>query len=186
MPAPISHTLNDGRPTPLAERAWFNALWFQVTWFCMVLGQAHLLPVGLALLLLHFVLVRTPMLELRQLALLGGLGAAVDASLSAFGLYQFAGDVLLPAWLVVLWLAFATTPRRSLTFLDRHTALPVLAGAIVMPLNYWAGQRLGAVEFPFPLATTLLVIGGVWAVLLPLLFRLARYLPGTNPDAAAR
>ena len=47
-----------------------------------------------------------------------------------------------------------------------------LAGAVAFPLNYWAGQRLGAVEFGYPLLVTLAVLALVWGAVLPLMVRL--------------
>lgn len=76
------------------------------------------------------------------------------------------------AWCNAIWQAFATTLGRSLSFLGRRPALAVLAGTVAIPLNYWAGQRLGAVEFGYPVPVTLAIMSLVWAVMLPVMFRL--------------
>jgi hypothetical protein len=55
---------------------------------------------------------------------------------------------------------------------------------VVIPLNYWAGQRLGAVDFPQPLALTLVVMGTTWALLLPVMYRLAARLKEAEPELA--
>ena len=133
----------------LTEKAWFNALWFQTTWFCAVLGQDTLLAVTLGLIGLHFALVPLRGREFRQLFLLGGIGMAVDASLSALGVFRFNGDVLLPLWLCALWLAFATTLGRSLVFF---------------------------VEFGWPLWLSLLIMSAIWSLALPALYYLQQRL----------
>jgi hypothetical protein len=114
----------------------------------------------------------------------GGLGIAVDAALSFSGVYQFPGQVLVPLWLCCLWLAFAGVLGRSLAYLASRPLLCVLAGMVAFPLNYWAGQRLGAVEFGYSLPLTLAVLALVWGAVLPLMFRLTRQL-GQPPQAAA-
>ena len=159
-----------------SEKLWFNALWFQTTWFCLVLGRESLLPVSGALILLHLALVRDPWTELLRLSSIAAIGVSVDAVLSYSGLFYFPGDVLVPLWLCCLWLTFATTLTRSLAWLGRHPLLTGLVGAVALPLNYWAGQRLGAVEFPQPLIVTLGTMALLWLVMLPLMYRVSKFL----------
>jgi len=158
--------------TRLADSRWFNALWFQTTWFFAVLGRDAMLPATLSLIALHLVLARNTTRELLQLSSLAAIGISVDAILHGVGIYQFAGNVLVPLWLCGLWLAFATTLSRSLAFLGQRPWLAALAGAVALPLNYWAGQRLGAVEFGYALPVTLVVISLTWGIMLPVLYRL--------------
>ena len=111
---------------------------------------------------------------------MGGVGVAADALLSTLGVYQFAGGVLVPLWLCCLWLAFAAALGRSLAWLAARPALAALAGAVAFPLNYWAGQRLGAVEFGYALVPTLALLALTWGLLLPQMFRLGAQL-ATSP-----
>lgn len=163
-------TLSPVRPRALTERPWFNALWFQTTWFCTVLGRDALLPVSLALIALHLWLVPRRARELGQLALLGGLGMLLDSALSLAGVFDFPGGVILPAWLACLWLAFVTTPGRSLAFLASRPGLTAVLGALVVPLNYYAGSQLGAVSFGVPVWQALLIMALAWGMLLPALY----------------
>ena len=160
----------------LPDVLWFNAVWFQSLWFCVVLGRDSLLPVALALLALHIWLSGDARNELKQLALVGGLGIAVDALLGAVGVFQFAGGVLIPLWLCCLWLGFAAVLGRSLAWLVARPRVCALAGGVAFPLNYWAGQRLGAVEFGYSLPVTLVILALIWAVVLPLMYRLTARL----------
>ena len=164
-----------GRPIyrGLADKLWFNALWFQCFWLCAVLGRGPMVPVLAILLAVHLWLVPHRVHELLWTVPIALLGIAVDAGLSLADVYRFPGDVVLPLWLMGLWLAFATTVRRSLGFLTRHPALVWIAGAVALPFNYWAGQRLGAVEFGLPLPQTLALLAVIWLVVLPLMYRLA-------------
>lgn len=168
-------------PPALVDSLWFNGVWFQCVWLSAVLGRQQLLPLTVSLLVLHLALVSGRRRELWQMAGVGGLGIAVDAALSLSGTYQFAGGALVPLWLCCLWLAFAAALGRSLSWLAGRTPWIALAGAVVMPLNYWAGQRLGGVDFPYPPALTVAVQAATWAVMLPLLYRLSAALVGTSP-----
>ena len=172
--APDSATT--GGVTRLSERVWFNAVWFQTTWFCLVLGRETLLPLSGALLLLHLVLVRDAWTELLRLSSIAAIGVSADALLSYSGIFHFQGDVLVPLWLICLWFVFATTLTRSLAWLGRHLALTAVVGAIALPLNYWAGMRLGAVEFPQSLTLTLATMSVLWMVTLPLMYRVCAVL----------
>ena len=159
----------------IADAPWFNALWFQATWFCAVLGREALLPLTAGLILLHLALSRDLKSELLQLSAVALVGVTVDACLSAGGFYVFEDGVLVPLWLCCLWLAFATTLRRSLAFFGPRPVLTALAGAVVLPFNYLVGARLGAVEFGHALPLTFIVVGMVWAVLLPVLYRITAH-----------
>jgi len=158
------------------QTLWFNAIWFQSVWFCAVLGQDNLLPAIVALLIAHLLLSRSLDKELLQLSTIAFIGIAADATLSATGVYEFSGNVLVPLWLCALWIGFGATLNRSLAFFGKHPAVTVAVGAVGLPLNYWAGQRLGAVNFGYDLVPTLLVLAAVWSIVLPLMFKITAAL----------
>lgn len=161
------------RALGLPERVWFNALWFQLTWFLCVLGQDSLLPLTLAMIGLHFVLVADAGREARNLAPMIALGVIVDSLLSAVGVFDF-GGVLVPVWLCLLWVAFATTLTRALATFGRHPLVAAVIGGIGVPANYAVGARLGAVDLPLEPFMTAAVLISVWAALLPGLYALAK------------
>jgi len=158
------------------QTIWFNAIWFQSVWFSAVLGRDNLLPVTAALLVVHLLLCRSLDKELLQLSTIAFVGIAADATLSAAGVYQFDGNVLAPLWLCALWVGFATTLNRSLAFFGKHPAVTIAVGAVGLPLNYWAGERLGAVTFGYDLIPTLLILAAVWSIVFPLMFRITAAL----------
>ena len=171
------------RALGLSEKTWFNAIWFQSTWFLCVLGRDTWLPAALAMVALHLLLVPALGRELRTLLPLVAVGVGVDAALSALGVFDFKG-VLLPLWLVVLWFAFATTITRAFAVFAKRPALAALIGGVGVPFNYGVGAKLGAVVLPLEPWLTAGVLVVVWAVLFPLLFRLAALLnpSGTQPS----
>ena len=79
--------------------------------------------------------------------------------------------------MIALWAVFATTLNVSLRLLHNRHVVAAVLGAVAAPLAYYAGSRLGAVEF-VNVGTALLVIGAGWVVLMPVLVSLAARLDG--------
>ena len=73
-----------------------------------------------------------------------------------------------PAWIVAMWVLFATTINQGLSWVKYSWWTAAAAGAIGGPLAFLGGSGMGAVAFT-DTVTSLLIIGAGWAVLLPLL-----------------
>ncbi len=87
------------------------------------------------------------------------------------GMFVFDGHsgVLCPLWLSAIWAAFATTISLTTKLLADRFWLTALLGAIAGPLAYFAGVRLGAMQFGWSLSLSLATLALVWALLLSLL-----------------
>ncbi len=164
------------RMRSISHTAWFNAVWFQLTWFSAVLGQNDLVSLTIALIILHFLITENFFVEIRHAFLVGGTGVSVDAILSVYGVFNFGDNVLLPVWMFALWIAFSTTITRSLSFLSSRPMLAIILGALIVPLNYGVGERVGAVEFGLDTQYTFLTLSIIWAILLPSLYKLSKYI----------
>jgi len=158
-----------------------NFLLFQAGWFACVLGAARGYPwqgALVALLIAAFIVFRSrnPRDELSLVLVAALIGFAFDSVLALTGWLSFAGAVPLPAlapvWMVSLWALFATTLNVSLRWLREWPVLGVLFGAIGGPVAYYAGERLGALQFADPLLGLTAVAAG-WALAMPLLSALA-------------
>lgn len=158
------------------DSIWFNAAWFQLGWFVCVLGRETWLPLGLLLLCLHFFWVDNARREIKRLLPVAALGVAVDTTLSLFGVFDFGPGVWVPAWMVVLWLIFAAAIYRCFARLASPVWLAAALGATGVPFNYVVGAGLGAVALPLPMTVTVIILMAIWSVLLPTLFRLARWI----------
>ena len=154
----------------IVEKTWFNALWFQTTWFSCVLGREDWLPLTLLLMGFHYFAVSDLKREIDRVWPCALLGIAVDLALTLGGIFDF-GTRVFPLWMVCLWFVFPAALPRALSFLASKPYLPFLLGTFA-PINYLAGERLGAVTLPlgYPITITLLV--PIWAFLLPVLVRL--------------
>lgn len=150
----------------LSERQQFigNILAFQATWATCVLGGSVaallLLP---ALAAWHSLLLKRH--EWRLILVFVGVGVVLDTVLMHGQWLRFDHHTspLIPLWLMVLWVGFATTLRHSLLGLWSRPWLVVALGLIGAPWSYWAGSRLGALSID---GAGLWLIAGAWAVLM--------------------
>lgn len=82
-----------------------------------------------------------------------------------------------PHWIIALWALFATTLNVSMRWFKGRWAAAALAGAVAGPLAYYAGERLGAVQFP-DLHIALIALALGWAAITPALVRLSQVFDG--------
>ena len=163
---------------------WVNLGVFYIAWIICVIWQMPWAVAAAAVAIaLHLGWIRQGCGEWRVLAVCSAIGIAVDSLLTATGMFQFQfnegavfGAILAPLWLIALWLGFATTLNVSMQPLSGRVALAAVLGAIMGPFSYWAGFKLEAVSFPMGVTITLIVLGAIWAIMLPALLHIANRL----------
>ena len=172
-----------------------NAGIFQIGWFCCVLAGANHLPwLGTAAALLivyrHVRSAHDSRKELLLILSVAGIGAVWDSLLVYAGWLQYPSGTLIngtaPHWIIAMWALFATTLNVSLRWLKQRPLPGALLGAIAGPAAYFAGYKLGGVQFP-DFSTALLALGLGWAVLMPLLMSVSNRFDGraVQPGPAA-
>ncbi|MGB5592042.1 MAG: DUF2878 domain-containing protein [Gammaproteobacteria bacterium] len=172
----------------------FNVIAFKIGWLACVLGGAHGLPllgtaIAVAIVAAHVFNASRPSRELVLILIAGAIGAAWDSALAATGLLSYASGTLFagtaPYWIVAMWLLFATLLNKSLRWLHGRLVFAGFVGAVCGPLAFYAGHRLGAVEFgDFGLAMIALAVG--WGLIMPLLVILAQRFDGINTRVVDR
>lgn len=132
------------------------AIAFDLYWTLVVLFRERGLFLWLALAILAFMML--PPAHRLYALLLAATGSGLDALWALTGLIDFNSNVLLPLWMVALWLMFATV----WTGLTCTTTLPGWMLALMATFGglaaYLIGERLGAIAFLQP---TLMVIGWI-------------------------
>ena len=126
-----------------------NIIFFNLMWVGLVIGRESLLGLTVPMVLIYSaILVFIEIIKIQQLLVPAALGIAIDSILTMLGIFDF-GDttLLIPLWLITLWIAFSTTLTQSLKFVGNNWLVTVTSGAIILPFNYAVGERLGAVTF---------------------------------------
>lgn len=143
-----------------------NILLYQSIWFLCILSNQIGPLISLLLIVVHLVTTNKRAADLRMMAFLVFLGLLVDGTLHQVGFFSFANSgVPIPFWLVVIWLGLAITPHHSLAWMQNRPLLSALFGGLGGPAAYWAGVRLGAASFNWPLASSLGLLALLWALL---------------------
>ncbi|TKB33236.1 MAG: DUF2878 domain-containing protein [Nitrospira sp.] len=119
----------------------------------------------------HIAIVPDWQQAVRRILFIGLLGMFVDSRLGFVGVLQYRDGLgagwICPPWLTALWMAFATTLKSSLGWLEGCYAAAAIAGGIFGPLSYYGGHAAGALRVRGDLVDGLLVLTVLWAVLLP-------------------
>lgn len=171
-----------------------NFIGFQIGWFAAVVGGANELAWAgtlavLFVIAIHLWRVSQPRKEFLLILVAGLLGFAWESALVQLGVTVYPSGVLVkqtaPHWIVAMWMLFATTLNISMRWLRSRWWLSAPAGAVFGPLAFYAGSELGGVYFP-DLFEAMLIISAGWAVFMPLLLWVSRYLDGVSVNTPAR
>ena len=164
-----------------------NFILFQIGWLSCVMGGAsssyHWFGVAVvtAIVAVHLARSYTISNEIMLIVIATLLGTSWDSALMGAGLLAFNNgvvfDAIIPFWMVAMWALFSTTLNVSMQWMKNRYLLAAVFGAIGGPVAYYAGHRLGAVEFS-QVSTSLLVVGAGWAVMMPLLMQLSTRFNG--------
>jgi len=171
-----------------------NLVIYQLSWIACILGGANGMPmlgVGVVAIAVAYHLYRAESAgpEFILIAIAALVGAVWDSVLVAAGWLVYPSGTLVegtaPYWIVALWIVFATTLNVSMRWFKRHLVLAALFGAAGGPLAYYAGARLGGVEFT-DTTVALAMLGLGWTFLMPVMMLLAERFNGYPERAPAK
>ena len=165
-----------------------NFVLYQTGWFAVVLSAAGGKPwegsaVGLVLVGVHLYLSRERGPEIRMILSIGIMGTVVDSAQAFAGVFVFESGYwtywIVPFWLTVMWLQFATLFHFVLAWLSGRYFLSAALGGLGGPAAFLTGEKLGGVIFPMGTRYSLLILAGVWAGVTPACVFIAdRFRPG--------
>ncbi|GAB1256806.1 DUF2878 domain-containing protein [Aurantivibrio plasticivorans] len=147
-----------------------NAVIFQVGWFLSLFFYDSSLVVLVALVM---VLIANQLLsafsraEWFVVGVVSVAGCVMDQLLGLMGVFEFSGGVLIPLWLVSIWIMFATLLVRSLNWLVSKKSLSVILAFLFAPLSYFSGAKLTGVSFGLSAEISMLTVACCWALMLP-------------------
>jgi hypothetical protein len=162
----------------------FNFLSFQSSWLIAINMQQQGLLILMFILFAHFLVSKQRVRDWYTLVFITLVGSLVDLMASYSGLFIFKGDVALPLWLVLLWANFALTFQYSMAWLMRCSIIiQALLGGVFGCFSYYAAYKLGAVNYPFGIVTTIFVLVVIWTITLPVYVLIATTLQGKYDDS---
>ena len=165
-----------------------NIIAFKIGWISAVLGGANGFPLAgtgvvLMAIAVHLSVVEEPSRELTLVLLIGLVGLCADSILVAAGWLTYANGTIVtglaPYWIVAMWMLFATTLNVAFRWLRSRLVLAAAIGAISGPASYYAGSKIGAVEFT-QFIPAVVGLGVAWMFLFPMFLTLAKFLDGTQ------
>jgi len=169
-----------------------NFLLYEAGWLACMGGAAAGYPeLGIActtlLIILHLWLHPRRNQQLLLMAVAAIAGLFVDSLLIAAGVLNFTPHgplgVLPPAWMTVLWAQFANTFPNCLRWLYHRPLLAASLTFVGAPATFLGGQRMGVVQIAEPQLASLMLLGSLWAVTVPLLIWCSTRLHPGPPSA---
>jgi hypothetical protein len=153
-----------------------NTLLFQLGWCACVFGGDSLwLLIVAAVLAVHLLWTSSWAAEGKLLVSVFIAGSALDSFLLNLGVFDFGEPrTLIPLWLACLWLLLGTTLNHCLAWTAQPWWRGSLLGAVAAPLSYYAGARVAGVDLPYGTWQSLVLIGAIWALAMPVLHGFAR------------
>ncbi|UXI04067.1 DUF2878 domain-containing protein [Photobacterium sp. TY1-4] len=145
---------------------------FNLYWLLAVLGQNSYLWLLVGSLLVCWWMTRHVW---KFATIIAGCGIAMDVTLISLGVLSF--EVWgIPAWLALLWFGFGTFLWMIREVLNRSsTGGLVLLGGLGGAASYFAGYRLGAVDWPLGILPTMAVLTLCWLGFSLLALKFIRY-----------
>eukprot|EP00190_Bangiopsis_sp_CCMP1999_P006304 CAMPEP_0198722788 /NCGR_PEP_ID=MMETSP1475-20131203/415_1 /TAXON_ID= ORGANISM="Unidentified sp., Strain CCMP1999" /NCGR_SAMPLE_ID=MMETSP1475 /ASSEMBLY_ACC=CAM_ASM_001111 /LENGTH=190 /DNA_ID=CAMNT_0044483711 /DNA_START=44 /DNA_END=616 /DNA_ORIENTATION=- len=162
-----------------------NGLLTSLGWYTNVLFAANSVPlVGPAIeLVIIFIQLsvivptygRKRSNEIKVLAATICTGLVADTLIGwVFGVYPWKVP---PPFIIALWANFSMCLNISLEFIHSQPFpwVPAILGAVCGPFTYFSGVYLGAITVPTSMLKFLTVIGAEWAIVFPVLVKLAAH-----------
>jgi hypothetical protein len=167
-------------------KGFWNLISVNIGWMACILGAARgHYWLGLVVVPILFVIHITAIqkCKIRRIFIVAlattAIGFLVDTTLIVVGAVE-PNRWLMPTpfttvWDLMIWANFSLTLDVSLRFLQKRPVVAAFLGAICAPGTYYAGDRLGALNFSEPVFSSLLWVGAVWLFTMPCLSLMALY-----------
>ena len=167
-------------------KGFWNLISVNIGWLACILGAARghywlgLVVVSI-LFVIHITAIESH--KIRKIFIVAllttAIGFLMDTTLIIVGAVE-PNRWVMPApfttiWDLMIWANFSLTLDVCLRFLQRRPLVAAFLGAICAPGTYYAGDRLGALNFSEPVFRNLLWVGAVWLFTMPCLSLMARY-----------
>ncbi len=168
------------------KRLLIVSTWFQIIWFCAVIGNYDLQYVTLSLVTLTLVVfaVKATFSWIKY-AVIVASGVAVDFTNLTIGWLQFESGHF-PVWLFALWLIFAWYAYFLYPILSQYPlTLVSMLGGVGGVLSYAAGESLGVVSFGASTFTMVGILFVEWTLIIALIMKVYGYEVQSNNNSVS-
>ncbi len=163
----------------------FNAISFYVIWWgCVIgvnLGYNYLgLLLTCLFLIFHLKIISNSSNEWKLLLACFILGSIVESihlhsNVLVYKGYIFNNEIFPPLWIICMWIGFGGTLNYSMGWMKDRWILQFVMGAVFGPMSYVAGVKLGVISFYYSFKITILVLGVIWGLSIPVMYFLNDY-----------
>ena len=153
-----------------SENKIINALGFQGAWWSIALYQEKAIYLVILMISLHFLFLKQNRLtEFYFVLSISAFGVLIDSLLFNFDFFKFTNPMslnpaIVPLWLMVLWLAFASTLRHCLSWLFKNKYVAFVVGGLGGSLSYIGAANLGAMTIVQPEFQSFLILFVIWGL----------------------
>lgn len=153
-----------------------NIVGFQVAWFSAALLRDQALWLMIPLLALHFYFSPSKRSDLKLVMYLLPLGLLAEALLLLTGIVSYNSALMLPIWMVLIWVHLIVSCNHSLKWLQTSPAILVgVLGGVAGSSSYIAAGKLGAMQIAAPEITNIAIIGVLWTAIILIMTQVAKY-----------
>jgi len=170
-------------------RKIFNAFGFYFSWWMCVLGVVkfnfpYLGPIVMLFYIVsHLLMIKNKKKESILLLLAGIFGLVVDSLKSFSGFITYNGifvENFAPLWIIAMWIGFSATINHSGDWVKQRYLIAIFLGIIFGPLNYLAGNKMGALSLNWDLNLSVIILAIIWGISVPALYFLAYKINSNN------
>jgi len=145
-----------------------NWILVQILWFaCVIGGTRWALAVSTCYWISYFHYIGNLQKEWRSIMIIAGIGFGMDMLLSSIGIIEFNHTEIVPLWLMMLWLGFATLFHHGLEWLISKPFIAAALGAVTGPTTYLIGIHLSKSSLNTSLPLFISLYALLWALYIP-------------------
>jgi hypothetical protein len=171
---------------------WANPVGFLISAISCYQGVIHGIPwLGwiVLLIVLCILLIMTPEKKRRLILTLvvAITGFALDSCLIIFKVYSvniysrwILPEPFCPDWILALWMNFGFMMYINWRMMKNRHILAAIIGIVFAFIIYGNAASANLIMLKLPNFTSLIIIAAIWAILVPAIYRLARWI-GENP-----
>ena len=150
----------------------FYTYWWLSLWGASI-GNFYIGPiVAISYFILHFIIVKEKIKELKYLSLCVCIGFIFESILLYTGFLSYKSMMnffIVPIWVIILWAGYSLTVFHSFKYMKGRYFLSLIIGALFAPFMHISGDKIEAIILNHDILTSYFVLMLMWSVFFPLM-----------------